>query len=240
MAPAMLDFSRRAHDPEWMDGDDVDFETFDGCLRDLAKANALTLTHRPTLTFLSTLNRKGRWPADRPLRIVDVGCGYGDGLRRIERWTAQRGLAVHLTGLDRNPWAAKAALAATPAGSAIEWTTCDVFDYGGEADVILSSLFTHHLDDQQLARFLALMDERAHVGWFVNDLLRHPLSWAGFALLARVARWHPFVAHDGPVSIRRAFAKADWHDYLHRAGVANARVESRFPFRLCVSKIAHD
>jgi SAM-dependent methyltransferase len=222
-----------------MDDDDVGFETFEGCLRDLAKANVLTLNHRPTLAFLAGLRRKRLWPADRPLRIVDVGSGYGDGLRLIERWAARRGLPAALIGLDRNPWAAKAAQAAATPGSAIVWTTADVFDYDAPADVILSSLFTHHLDEDQLVRFLAYMDRQARVGWFVNDLLRHPVSWAGFSILARAARWHPFVGHDGPVSIRRAFSRADWRASLAKAGIMDAQIQPRFPFRLCVAKVVH-
>ena len=230
------DFSHRAVLSELMDDDDVDLETFRACLKDLAKANVATFTHRPTLVFLADLAREGRWPVDRPLHILDLGSGYGDGLRRIERWAAQRKLPMRLTGLDRNPWAAESARAATAQGHPIEWLTCDVFAYDGRPDVIVSSLFTHHLDDAQIIRVLRWMDERAALGWFINDLERNVFAWGGFSLLARLMRWHPFVVHDGPVSIRRAFSPADWRGYLARAGIDGAKICRRFPFRLCVSK----
>jgi SAM-dependent methyltransferase len=234
---ALPDFSRRAVLSEWMDDDSVDFGTFAGCLKDLAQVNVLTLGHRPTLAFLARLEREGRWPTDRALSLVDVGCGYGDSLRLIDRWAAGRGLPIKLTGVDRNPWAAQAARAASADNRSIVWLTGDVFDYEGEPDVIVSSLFTHHLDDDQLVRFLAFMDRRARVAWLVNDLLRHPLSYGGFAVLASLMRWHPFVRHDGPVSIRRAFSPKDWRRYLAQAGVQGAQVQKRFPFRLCVAKL---
>ena len=41
--------------------------------------------------------------------ILDVGSGYGDMLRLIDRWARARSLDVRLLGLDRNPWAARAA-----------------------------------------------------------------------------------------------------------------------------------
>jgi SAM-dependent methyltransferase len=233
------DFRARAALSEWMDDDKVDFETFGACLKDLAKVNIATLAHRPTLSFLSELARSGRWPADRPLSILDVGSGHGDALRAIDRWAARRGLAVSLTGLDRNPWAARSAAAVPSAGRTITWLTGDLFDHPGEADVIVSSLFTHHLDDDALVRFLGWMDDRAAIGWFVNDLERHPVAYYGFSLLARLARWHRFVRHDGPISIRRAFVEADWRSYLGLAGVAGARIQHRFPFRLCVAKLRH-
>lgn len=234
---ALPDFSRRASLTEWMDDDSVDCETFAACLEDLARVNVLTLGHRPTLRFLARLEREGRWPLGRPLSLADVGCGYGDGLRLIDRWATRRGLQISLTGVDRNPWATRAARAATEPGRPIAYVTADVFDHDGAPDVIVSSLFAHHLDDEKLVRFLALMDRRARIGWLVNDLERHPVSWGGFAVLAALMRWHRFVRHDGPVSIRRAFSPEDWRGYLTRAEVRGAEVRRRFPFRLCVAKL---
>ncbi len=232
----MPDFSRRADTPELMDGPDVDFETFRGCLADLAKVNVLTLAYRPTLAFLAKLHRDGLWPQDQPLMILDVGSGYGDMLRVIARWCGKRGLEVRLTGLDRNPWAERAAERVL--GSAdIRFVTEDLLDYRGGADVVISSLFTHHLDDETLLRFLEWQEANARIGWFVNDLLRHSFSYYGFSLLSSLMRWHPLVRHDGPVSISRAFSPKDWSDLLKRADIRQARVEPWFPFRLCVSRV---
>jgi hypothetical protein len=115
--------------------------------------------------------------------------------------------------------------------------TEDLFTHRGGADIILSSLFTHHLDDASLARFLEWQEANARIGWFVNDLQRHPFSYYGFALLARLMFWHRFVVHDGPVSISRAFVAKDWEQLLADAGVRHARIEPWFPFRLCVSRV---
>jgi 2-polyprenyl-3-methyl-5-hydroxy-6-metoxy-1,4-benzoquinol methylase len=221
---------------EWMDDDSVDFATFQACLVDLEKVNRWTRAYRPSLGFLARLERLGLWPQDRPLAILDVGSGHGDTLRVIARWAAKRGLRVSLAGLDRNPWSAQAAIAAG-GSDGIAWLTEDLFDHRGGADVILSSLFTHHLDDGELVRFLKWQQDNARIGWFINDLRRHPFSWFGFALLANVMRWHPFVRHDGPVSIRRAFEPQDWRRALAAAGIADARIEPWFPFRLCVSRV---
>ena len=232
----MPDFSRRASTPELMDGDDIDFETFRGCLADLAKVNRLTLAYRPTLAFLERLHREGLWPTDRPLAVLDVGSGYGDMLRVVARWARRRNLDVRLTGLDRNPWSERAAERVL-GSEGIAWITEDLFDHQGGADVVLSSLFTHHLDDASLIRFVEWQETNARIGWFVNDLLRHPFSYYGFGLLAQLMRWHPFVRHDGPVSIARAFREKDWRYVLSMAGARRAEIEPWFPFRLCVSRV---
>lgn len=232
MAP---DFSRRSDQAEWMDGD-CDFATFRDTLSDLAKVNVLTLAHRPTLAFLEALRRHGRLDLGRPLVIVDAGSGYGDLLAAVGRWADRHGVAVRLVGVDLNPWAARTAAERWPGPRTAQWVTADIFTYEGPCDVAVSSLFTHHLSDGQAARFLAWMDRRATVGWFVNDLHRLPLPYFGFSLLARLMRRHPYVRHDGPVSIARAFRPADWRALARRAGLADGRVRiaRRFPYRLCV------
>jgi hypothetical protein len=139
--------------------------------------------------------------------------------------------------VDLNPWSARAAQEATGEGRPIRWVTGDAFEYAEEADVILSALFTHHLDDAQLVRFLRWMEERAQVGWFVNDLHRHALPHATFGPLATALRFHRFVRHDGPVSFARAFRPRDWRRLLREAGVPGAEVRRWFPFRLCVARM---
>ncbi len=81
------------------------------------------------------------------------------------------------------------------------------------------------------------MEARAARGWFVNDLRRHWFAFYGFNALAAVMRWHPFVRHDGPVSIARAFVPDDWERALAIAGITAATVAKVFPFRLCVGRI---
>lgn len=235
------DFARRSREAEWMDADDVDYQTFRGCLRDLAKVNVVTLAHGPTLAFLEDLRRRGRLELGRPVKIIDAGSGYGDLLRAIAAWAARRGVTVALEGVDLNPWSAQAAQeigAAREAGPApIVWTTGDVLAHRGACDLVVSSLFTHHLTDDQIVTFLGWMEATASVGWHVNDLHRHPLPFYGFGALAWAMRWHPFVRHDGPISIMRAFKARDWRALLQRAGLEGVAVRWRFPFRLCLDRV---
>ena len=197
--------------------------------------NTVTLGRRPTIVFLERLRRAGRFHLGRPIAILDAGSGRGDMLQAVADWAARRGVAVRLTGVDLNPWSAKAAAEAWRGGAPVRWITGDVFDHGPRADVVLSSLFTHHLADSDIVRFLRWMEEKAELGWFINDLRRHPAPYYGFGLLAGVARWHRFVRHDGPVSIARSFVPADWRGYLAEAEIS-AVPERRFAFRLCVAR----
>jgi hypothetical protein len=236
------DFSRRSDLTELMDSDETDFATFRACLVDLARVNTLTLAYRPTLQFFDRLAKSQSLPSDRVVVVVDAGSGFGDMLRVIDRWAKRRGVKVDLTGVDRNPWSARAAIEATDRKRAIRFVTANVFDYRPPPrgiDVIISSLFAHHLDEVSLVRFVSWMEATAEVGWFVNDLHRHPVPFHLFRAFSRAMRFHRFVQHDGPISIARAFDAADWRRVLESAGVAAAAAQVRrvFPFRLCVSRL---
>jgi SAM-dependent methyltransferase len=235
MPSEKLDFSRRAHLSELMDGPSG-YAEFRDCLRDLEKVNRATFAYRPTLKWLEQFAGAD----DGPLHILDVGCGGGDMLRRIEAWARSRGLAVQLTGIDLNPYSARAACELTR-GSSIEWVTGDVLAYRPSIpiDLVISSLFTHHLNDAEIVNFVSWMERVAGRGWFINDLHRKIAPYYGFKALAWVMRWHRFVRHDGPVSIRRSFLREDWEAYCAAAGLraSDVRIDEMRPARLCVSRV---
>ena len=143
-------------------------------------------------------------------------------LRRIEDWAVRERIAVRLTGIDLNPLAVRAAREFTPTESRIRWIVGEmesIDTLNDPIDLVISSLFTHHLADDAIVRFLAWMERVARLGWFINDLYRSRISYFGFKSMAMVARWHRFVRHDGPVSIRRAFLPAEWERYAEASGL---------------------
>jgi hypothetical protein len=144
---------------------------------------------------------------------------------------------VRLAGVDLNPAAAAAARAASP-GLVLHLATGNVLATEPDMapDYIVSSLFTHHLTNAEVVQFLRWMEQHARLGWFINDLHRHAIPYHGFRLLARLAGWHRFVQHDGPVSIARAFRRSEWQALLAEAGVPG-EITWRFPFRLCVGRL---
>ena len=233
----MTSFQRRSPQLEWMDTEDVRAEDFAQCLADLAVVNTVTMARPPTIAFMRRVAR--RLTAGASLSVLDVGFGEGDMLRRIHRWGTRRGLRMELSGVDLNPWSTAAAEAATPASLGIRYATGNLFDLpSGATDVVISSLFTHHLTDAQVVEFLVWMERRARRGWFVNDLHRHPVAFHGFRVLSGVAGWHRFVQHDGPISVARSFRRRDWDALLQKAGLTGkATVRWHVPFRLCVSRV---
>jgi len=236
-----VDFSRRVQPedlPELMDGP-CSYEEFRACLVDLEKVNRWSMGYRPTLAWLDEVAGSFAGSGET-LRIVDVGSGGGDMLRRVAEWARQRGVKVELVGVDLNPYAARAAKELSHRDDGIRWVKGDAFSLEPErVDVVISSLLTHHLAEVEVVRFVRWMESTARRGWFVNDLCREPVPYYAFGVLASVMRWHRFVRHDGPVSFRRSFREEDWSRMLLAARVAESDVTLRRwrPGRLCVGRV---
>ncbi len=221
--------------PELMDGA-CSYEDFRGCLHSLEQVNRWLLGYRPTMAWLKRLPHGLR----DPVQIVDVGSGGGDLLRQIAGWARRHGIAVQLTGIDLNPYAARAAAESTPKELGIEWVTGDALMYRPEkpVDIVVSSLMAHHLEDEEIIALLRWMEATAQVGWFINDLERSERSCRMFGRVVWVVGWHRFVRHDGPVSFRRAFREEDWVRLLAAAEVPREAVTVKHwrPGRLCVGR----
>lgn len=222
----------RAHTQERIDDPGLDPVVYARVLADLARVNRWTLAARPTLSFLA----RAVGGQDR-FRLLDVGFGHGDMLRRIARWARRRGIEAELVGVDLNPRSAEVARAATSDHLGIEYCTGDYRDVPGPFDLVVSSLVAHHMSESELRSFLLFMEATARRGWLVNDLHRRRFAHSGFPLLARAIGADPIVRADGTLSIARAFRSNEWRAILAEAGVDGARIVRRFPFRLCVERL---
>lgn len=226
---APVDFRQRADLPEIMDDAGLDPGTYAAVIADLARVNTITRARPPTLAWL-----KRHAAGMRRFTLVDVGFGHGDMLRAIAGWARRAGIEAELIGVDLNPRSAPVAQAVTDPSLGITYVTGRAEALEVTPDFIISSLVAHHMTDGELAAFIGWMDAAARRGWLINDLHRHPVAWAGFRALAALLRWHKVVRHDGALSVRRAFTRADWACLLNEAGVV-AEVRWHLPFRWTVS-----
>lgn len=227
----MQHLAYRSDERELMDMENIPFEEFHDCLRQLEVINHLTLAYRPVLGWLRKLIKPGE-----PLCILDAGCGGGDTLRQIEKKFCSR-YPIELIGVDLNPWAKKSANTVTEK-SRIRYETADIFSFepGKKIDVIIASLFTHHLPDEQIIEFLRWANEHATQGWLINDLHRHSLPYYFIKFATRIFSRNRLIRNDAAVSVARSFTRTDWNRLLQSAGLKGvAKIEWYFPFRFCVS-----
>jgi SAM-dependent methyltransferase len=232
-----LDFTRRSHEQEWLDRDDIDPAELRAVLRDLARFNTAFFGHSPILKWLRQV--LGREKNESDPTILDIGCGYGDLLRAIRRWSNKRKLNPTLLGFDLNPETIRIAREATDQADRIDFAVLDVFDLpsGRTFDIIVSSLVAHHLSDDQLRDFLVLLERSSNEGWLIYDLQRHRLLYEVIRAASRLARLHPMVTKDGQISVMRSLTRVEWMDRLAAAGIALSGVRIRwFLFRFVIER----
>ena len=223
----------RSHGEEQMDSAELDPDTYARVLYDLSRVNRWTFTAHPLLSFLQRATE-----GMTRFRLLDVGFGAGDLLRRVAVWARRQGIAASLTGVDINPRSAAIARAATPSDMPIDYITGDYRDLPEAFDFIVSSQVAHHMTDAQLGQFLHFMEERASRGWLISDLHRHGFAYHGFPWLARLMGAHRIVREDGQLSIARSFRPDEWRQILRDAKMPpDVSIVRRFPFRLSVERI---
>jgi SAM-dependent methyltransferase len=236
---ARIDLSRRSTENERLDSPGIAPRELEDVLRDLARFNGVMLGRTPILRWLR--RALASQPKGKTVRVVDVGCGYGDLLRAVRRWSRKWGVDnVALQGIDLNPVTVRIARAATRPEDLIDYRIADVFTYRPEApvDLIVSSLFAHHLRDETLIHFLRWMEATAQRGWLICDLQRHIVPYAFIGPLGKISRVHPVVVSDGRISIARSLTRAEWRERLDGAGIPRQLVTIRwFLFRHVIGRL---
>jgi 2-polyprenyl-3-methyl-5-hydroxy-6-metoxy-1,4-benzoquinol methylase len=143
-------------------------------------------------------------------------------------------LNLSLTGVDISEEALGFARArAAAAGVEADWVKRDVLADGlpGRYDVVISSLFLHHLTEHDAISLLSLMAQGASQAVFVQDLIR---SRAGLALASVVPRIisRSYVVHtDAILSARAAFSMQEVCAMAEASGMPSAKIRRVWPER---------
>lgn len=178
---------------------------------------------------------KNTSPGKRSLSVVEIGCGGGDNLRVLKNNTPEK-WNLELTGIDINPQCIAYA-EANALNEGIRFITSDyrAVRFSEKPDIIFSSLFCHHFSDHELVFMLRWMNKQASLGFFINDLHRHPLAYYSIKLLTTAFSKSRLVKNDAPLSVLRGFTRNDWKRLLQQAGLQQAQCSWQWAFRWLVS-----
>lgn len=201
-------------------------------LDELETINTWLGGYQPVLNGLDRLRNK--LSVGRPLRVADLGSGGGDTLRHVARWARKNGISVELMGIDANPFMLEYATAKSREYPEISFRKLDIFSPEFQAlpyDVLMCSLFCHHFTDDELVVMLRQWQRQAQAAVIINDLHRHWLAYHSIKWLTRLLGGSYLVRHDAPLSVARAFRRADWVALLARAGISTYELRWCWAFR---------
>lgn len=235
-------------EPELMDDPSLPVDEHMAALDALGRINQLSRTASQLAAAIERVVAGDRvasgepFSPKQPLSIVDVACGGGDVTvalaRRLARSRKRGGLGpVTVTGIDMSRRATDRArrLSAEVAVEAIDFAVRDVVADGcPPCDVVISSLFLHHLDDTAAESVLRGMAAAARYGIVVSDLVRSGTGLA-LAVLATTLVCRSRVARvDGPLSVRAARTRAECRAICDRAGLCGAVIRRSWPERIMI------
>jgi len=202
-----MNFTTRSYQQELLDRSDIPFEDIKQNMRELDFINAKLGGHDITLQGLRTM-LKNLDLRNIPVSILEIGCGGGDNLRVIKDYCQRRKIKVQLSGVDINPHCIEFARSRKE-NTHIEFYISDykLISLDKKPDIIFNSLFCHHFNDEEVKQIFLWMKQNSRVGFFVNDLHRHPLAYYSIKSLTRFFSKSYLVKNDAPLSVLRGFKK---------------------------------
>jgi len=209
-----------------MDDPDLDPDAHLHALDGLARLNRWSFAARSLARPVLSMNGKGH-----PLRVLDVACGGGDVTVGLARLADSRAI---VDGCDLSPRAVETATArARRAGVSSAFFARDAIrdSLPGGYDVLVCSLFLHHLRRAEVIHLLGRMARAARVGIVVGDLERRRPGFLLAAVASRVLTRCPVVRTDALLSVRAAFSREELRRLADAAGLDGASLERCWPWR---------
>lgn len=225
----------RQCEPEVMDDPNLESTRHQAALRGLARLNLFSAS--PRIVWAPIYRLAQRLSVDR-LKVVDIATGGGDIPIRLWTWAKRMGLRLDFHGVDISPQAIEVARArAEKAGAEVTFSLMNVLDdpLPQDADVMICSLFFHHLDNAQAKSLLQKMSLSARHLVLISDLRRSVTGWLLAHAAARLLTTSDVVHIDAPLSAKAAFTSQEFRDLAEAAELRGAKVERRWPCRLLLS-----
>lgn len=222
----------RTDDPEIMDDFNIKGDVLKDALDKIARINHLLGGNKLTLNGVKKLLRKVS--GQNLIKIVDVGCGNGDMLRRLADYGLQKNLNLELIGVDANTFTIDYAAALSSGYENINYTCEDIFSKSFSElkyDIVLCTLTLHHFKKDEILSLLDTFYRNAKLGFVINDLHRNVLAYRLFQALCFVFRLNEMSRKDGLTSILRGFKKQELIDFSKKLKFKKYSIEWKWAFR---------
>ena len=234
-----LRVAKRVREPELMDAPDLAPERHAHALRGLSRLNrwsgSVGIMWQPIARLAQDRNR--------PLRILDLATGAGDIPIGLWHRARRAGVPLDIRGVDLSQRAIQwAQQRADRAGVDVQFDVLDVLSepLPMDFDVVISSLFLHHLNEDQAIQLLACMKRSAGSLVVVNDLIRCSRGLLLAHLAARLFTTSDVVHTDAALSVRAAFTVDEIRELASAAGLDDVQIRRRWPSRMLLTWRPHD
>lgn len=233
----MVSFGRLPRADHALEHGDAPMEpsTLAAYLDALERLNAWFGGYRLSIRAVESLARRA---PPRSLVVADVGGSRGDLAVRLARRARRQGRPLTVVVVDRDEASLVLGQRMAKPLDEIHWVQADAAALPfrpGAVDVAVMALTLHHLEPDAAVASLAALRRVARLGVVVNDLLRSRFAYGLVRLASALFTRHPAARADGPLSVRRAYTRAEVQDLARRAGFRRAAVRTHPVFARLVA-----
>ena len=225
----------RVCQPEAMDDAGLESIQHRRALKGLTRLNRVSRSTRIVWKPIADLARRN---GTSRLRVLDVAAGAGDVATGLWQRASRAGIQLEILGLDVSPLAVRFARECAIARKIpVEFAVQDAFsaELPSGFDVVISSLFLHHLDQKHAVLLFGTMARAARQLVLVNDLLRNMSGLILAGVASRLVTTSRVVHVDAMRSVRAAFTLSEARTLAHDAGLERATVTRCWPCRFLLS-----
>ncbi|OHX64369.1 methyltransferase domain-containing protein [Flammeovirga pacifica] len=226
----MISFKNRTNQLELLDAPNIPTKDLYQNLKELHTINSLLGGYNVMIKGIERLLKDV--PPNKEIKILDIGSGGGDTLKVIHRKLSKK-YNLKLYGVDLKKdcidYASENCKKYDITFILSDYR--DLIDQELEFDIVVSSLFCHHLTNHDLVNLFQWMHTHAKIGAVVNDLHRHPLAYYSIQWLTKLISKSYLVKNDAPLSVARSFKRNDFSRYLKEANITKHRLTWFWAFR---------
>jgi len=229
--------AERHREPEEMDDPAIATERLHGALTGLRRLNFVSNSARIVWRPIRRLARELK--TDR-LRVLDIATGAGDLPLALWRRAGRHGLTLDICGIDFSPRSvefARRQAKKIDAPIQFECRNALTHELPADYDVVMCSLFLHHLNNDDAVTLLRRMAAAARQLVLVSDLRRGSygvaLAYAASRLLTRCKVVHV----DAVKSVRAAFTQIELAQMAATAELNAAKITRRWPARMLLTYV---
>lgn len=225
-----IDLRYRSYKKELLDNDDIPFRDIRLNMRELNMVNTWLGGHAITIDAFKAI-LAGR----KKVHVCEIGCGDGNNLYQLYKWCKKNKIVFSSTGIDIK----QECIETAKTDYTIENANWLVQDYKtvvfvNKPDIIFSSLFCHHFNEDELIGQLLWMQQNSILGSFINDLQRNRFAYHSIKIITKLFSSSYLVKNDAPLSVARGFHKNEWMQLLQQAAIKNYSIKWKWAFRYLI------
>jgi 2-polyprenyl-3-methyl-5-hydroxy-6-metoxy-1,4-benzoquinol methylase len=223
-----VNFSQRSYKKELLDGDNIPMKDIARNMKEIGIINNWLGGHRITIRGFKMLAEN-----KKEITVCEIGSGGGDNLKAIYRWCEEHQIRLRCIGIDIKQECIDYARKNCSGIEDIQWICSDYSKvyFDEKPDIIFSSLFCHHFTNEEIKSNITWMKENSNLGFFINDLHRHPLAYYSIKWLSAVFSKSYLLKNDAPLSVLRGFSRRDWEMINSQWAMGNGQLKWQWAFR---------